>query len=375
MNPIRFYRGLSSEQRFYVSTALLLAAVFLLHGLGIGGHGVLLAVTVANATTNPTIADLIRQRAPNGSLMPIVESMSKLTPFLQDATFIKCNFNGFHRVNRRNALPAPVRRRINKGVPGTKSGTQQVDEVTTKLSDKSTIDVAEIAMMGGPEYRAREVAGHMMGFEQQVESDLLTGSIGADPDGIDGIETRLSATTNVPAGNQLIKVDAAPTGSDQASIILAGWAPHGVHAIYPDGAPGGLNHKDYGEVANGGSDGTNTFPAYIDWFEWDHGLAIEDYRYVARASNIDTGNILSTGSNILDAMITLFHRCLTADGSARWGYYMPRFIAELLHKQARNNTTQSTLRIEEIGGQRITTFLGIPCRTADLMTIAEGQTA
>lgn len=328
-----------------------------------------------NATTNPTLMDLIRQRAPNGSLLPIVESMSKLTPFLQDASWMQCNMNGFHRVNRRNVLPAPVRRRINKGVAGTKSGTQQVDEVTTKLADKSIIDVSEIKMMGGAEYRAREVAGHMMGFEQQVETDLLTGSVGSDPDGIDGIETRLNATTNTPGGKQIVLVDAAPSGGDQGSVLLVGWGPHAVHGIFPDGAPGGLNHKDYGEVSNGGTDGTNTFPAYVDWFEWDHGLAVEDYRYVARAANVDSSAIANNGTNLIDGMITLYHRCLTADSSVRWGYYLPRFFAEFLHKQARNNTTQSTLKIEEIGGQRVTTFLGIPVRTADLMTISESIVA
>jgi hypothetical protein len=336
-NPISYYRGLSSGWKLFFSLALSVAVFAISWKLG-SKEGMLFAA--ANPVTNLTIADIVRQQAPNGGLLPIIEALSKLTPALQTITWSQANNGTFHRINRRTALPAPIRRRINKGVPATVSGTQQVDEVTTMLADKSVID-ATLIRMNGPESRAREVAAHMMGLEQQVESDLLIGSIGTDPDGIDGIETRLNATTNVPAGNQVIKVDAAPAGSDQFSILLAGFADHGVHGIYPAGPDmvAGVLHNDFGLVSNGGSDGTNTFPAFVDYFEWHHGLAVEDWRYIARAANLDSGAILPTNTNIIDAMTTLFHRCLTTDGSARWAYFIPRFGAEMLHKQARNATT------------------------------------
>lgn len=347
-----------------------------------------MTVSASASNNNTRMLDVVKQQAPDGSLYPIIESMSKLTPFFTDAAWIPCNNGTFHRINRRTALPAPTRRRINKGVPGTRSETNQVDEVTTLLSDKAVTD-ATLIRMNGPEYRAREVAGHMMGLQQQVESDLLLGSIASDPDGIDGILTRLSVgsggllaaqTAGQPGSNQIVLVDAAASGGDQMSVLLVGWAPHGVHAVYPSALPGGILHKDYGEVANGGTDGTNTFPAFIDWFEWNVGLAIEDFRYCAAARNIDSGKISGSGpgfagTNILTAMITLYHRCLTADQSARWAWYMPRFAAEMLHQQARSGVTQSTLRIDDVGGQRIVSYLGIPVRVADVMTTFESVLA
>jgi hypothetical protein len=369
MNPISFYRGLSPGWKFILSTAL--SVLIALVAYQLSDHNPLMLAAAANPVTNPTLADIIRQKAPNGSLYPIIESLSKLTPALQSITWTPCNNGTFHRMNRRNSLPAPVRRRINKGVAGTVSGTQQVDEITTMLADKSAID-ATLIRMNGPEYRAREVAAHMMGLEQQVESDLLTGSIGSDPDGIDGIETRLNATTNTPAGNQIVKVDASPSGSDQGSVILVGFGPHGVHGIYPEGPDmvGGVLHKDYGEVSNGGSDGTNTFPAFVDYFEWHHGLAVEDYRYLARACNIDSSAIAANGTNLITSMRTLYHRCLTQDQSVQWAYFLPRFYGEMLHQQAASAAIYS-LTVETIGGQRITKYLGIPVYVADLMTIAE----
>jgi hypothetical protein len=372
-NPISMFRGLSSGWKLFFSLAISAALFVVSWKLG-SREGMLLAA--ANPVTNLTLADIVRQEAPNGGLLPIIESLSKLTPALQTITWTAANNGTYHRMNRRTALPAPIRRRINKGVPATVSGTQQVDEVTTMLADKSVID-ATLIRMNGPESRAREVAAHMMGLEQQVESDLLVGSIGTDPDGIDGLETRLSATTNVPGGNQVVKVDAAPAGSDQFSVLLVGFADHGVHGIYPSGPDmvAGVLHKDYGEVSNGGSDGTNTFPAFVDYFEWHHGLAVEDFRYVARAANIDSSAILATGNNLLGAMRTLRHRVLIEDQSAKWAYFIPRFGAEMLDNQAVNATGNSTLSIDNISGKPIQTFGGIPVYTADLLSIAESIVA
>jgi hypothetical protein len=181
MNPIRLYGRMSDNQRFAVWIfAIARHRRSRCTSLDIPAAALPLRDAAANPVTNPTLADAVRQQAPNGSLMPIVESLSLLCPALNDITMLECNNGTFHRINRRNALPAPVRRRINKGVAATKSDTQQVDEITTMLADKSVIDQV-ILKLNGPEYRAREVAGHMMGLEQNVESDILNGSLGSDP--------------------------------------------------------------------------------------------------------------------------------------------------------------------------------------------------
>lgn len=321
-------------------------------------------------TVGFTLADVIREQAPNGTLYPIVQSMSKLCPILDDIYWVECNNGTFHRIDRQTALPSPSRRRVNSGIATVKDETNQVDEVTTQIATKIAVD-EDVIRLGGPAFLARRVAAHMMGHVQQAEADFLTGSLASDADGFDGIETRLSATTNTPAGNQVILVDAAAAGSDQGSALLLGWGAHGVHGIYPKGFPAGINHQDFGLQPDAISDGTNSAPGYLHTFKWDYGLAVEDYRYCARAANIDSSAISATGTNIITALITLFHRCLTADQSVRWAYYLPRRYAEFLHQQARSGVSNSTLKIEEIGGKKVTTFLGIPVRTADLLGIAE----
>jgi len=338
--------------------------------------------TTANSITNPTLHDALREKAPNGGALKLIESMRARIPLSQYVTWIEANSGLYHRISRQNALPAPVRRRVNQGVASTVMNTQQVDEVTTQLADKGTVD-EDLVALNGPTFRMNQVTGHTMAMHQKFESDIIYGSVGTDPDGIDGIIPRLggSATFDVsdaqalaPGGGQIIDVDgSAASGSDQASILLIGFAPHGVHAIYPGGMPNFLEHKDYGLQPDGGTDGTNSFPAYVDWWKWNYGLAVEDYEYVARAMNIDVSALSNTGTNIIDALIDLRHKCRVADSSARWVFVAPPEIANKLDHQARSGVTNSTLRIEQFEGAPCVSAFGYPILTCDKMLATEGE--
>lgn len=373
MDPIVLYRRLSPVFRQFLVFGLLLAVGIVLHAkLGHSGLPFVFAVTAAMNTANPNLFDVVRQKNPNGGgLLNLIEALSLLTPFVEDATWIECNNGTFHRINTRNVLPTPSYRVLNQGVLAKKSKTQQVDETTSILPDASKIDVALIKL-NGPEYRVREVSGHMMGMINKVESDVFYSSTATAPKQFEGLAPRFAASTATPAGAQVLKADAAAAGGDQSSVFLIGWGPHAVHMVYPTGASGPIAHKDYGEVVL--DDGTGSgalLPMYFDWFEWYPGLAVEDYRYACRLGNIDTSNLSSTGTSIIEGMIKQFHQVQYRDKSVRWAYYGPRTVGTFLHLQARAGVTQSTLKIEEIGGNPITKFLGIPFRETDGLVSTE----
>lgn len=371
MNPIRLYRGLSADQKFYAFVALTLVVATVLYFLGHKSAG-LMAVVAATGTSNPTLLDVIRQQGRDGSLLPIIESLTKLRPFLADATWIECNNGTFHRVNNRNALPAPTYRQLGQGVTGTPSRTQQLDEVTSILSDKFTVD-AGLVRLNGPEYRVREVAGKLQGMMNQIEGDVFYSSVKTSPLQFHGLAPRLDSSTGTPAGNQVIKVDSSASGSDQASMYLLGWGPQAVHMIYPTGASGAILHKDLGELLVDDGSGTGaSYPGFIDWFEWYPGLAVEDYRYVARACNLDISNMVYTNTEIVDASIDLLHQVQWQDSSVRWAYYAPRAIVKFLHHQAVNAVKTSTLRLDDIAGEGpVLKLNGIPVRMTDGLLTTE----
>ena len=49
---------------------------------------------------------------------------------------------------------------------------------------------------------------------------------------------------------------------------------------------GGVKHTDMGDQVTKDSGGTNEFRAFVDFFDWHWGLAVEDYRYVCRVANV-----------------------------------------------------------------------------------------
>jgi hypothetical protein len=128
MNRIRKF---TDTEKTIFSCALLLVAVVAMYARVLDAH--VLFAAAALPVTLPTLYDVIRQKAPGGGLLPIVESLTRQRPFLQDAVWLPCNNGTFHRVNSRTALPAPSYVGINEGVPPTKSTTDQVDEATCML--------------------------------------------------------------------------------------------------------------------------------------------------------------------------------------------------------------------------------------------------
>lgn len=328
------------------------------------------------STANPNLFEVIRQKNPSGGgLLPLIQALSLLTPFIEDATWIECNNGTFHRVNTEVALPTPSYRVINQGAAPTKNGTQQVDDTTSILPDASQIDAALIEM-NGAEYRVQQVASHMMGMINKIESDVFYSSTATAPKQFEGVAPRLAASTGTPAGNQVIKCDAAAAGGDQNSVFLLGWGPRAVHMIYPKGASGPIKHTDFGKIVvdDGGGTGKK-LPVWFDWFEWFPGLSVEDYRYICRLCNIDTSALSSTGTNLLEGMIKQFHQVQYRDKSVRWNYYGDRTIGTYLHLQARAGVAQSTLRIEDIGGNPVTKFLGVPFRETDGLVPTESVLA
>jgi hypothetical protein len=308
-------------------------------------HGALrgaarLARTAALSATNPNLADAYRERSPKGGLLPLVKALEQLYPFVKDATYIECNDGTRHKILSENMLPVPTYRGYNEGVAASKDKTQVVAEVTAMAASLSKIDV-DLVKLNGPEYRARRVAAQMRGQLFDLESKAFYSSAKTSPKQFHGLFPRLDATTNTPAGNQVLKIDAAPVGSDQHSIALLGWGPESVFMTYPQGSAAGIEHEDMGEQLTKDAGGTNEFRAYVDWVQMTAGFAVANYRYVARACNIDGSALSTTGTNILDALDALYDQVEYEDTSVRWVYY---WTGRSRSTRARRRRTRSRTR-------------------------------
>jgi hypothetical protein len=321
-----------------------------------------------NATL-PTLQDIVSRMNPDGSFSEIVEILTQQNAILQDAVWVEGNLPTGHQFTSRRALPSGTWRRFNEGVAVSKTRTEQVVETCGMLTALAKVD-SKLASVGGnaAAYRASEERGYLQGLSNDLETALIYSSTKTDPEKILGFAPRLDSTTG-NWGGQIINSQIAHSGSDQSSMWLVVWGPNTVHGIFPKGSKGGLEVKDRGEELTRDAS-NNEFYSYVTEYCWNVGLCVRDARYLVRLANLDTSAIAETGSLLIQDMIKMVHQAQDLT-SGRPAIYCNRKIATYLHLQALDSTKNSTLAIQNIGGQPVTTFLGIPVRMSDAITNTE----
>lgn len=321
----------------------------------------------------PTVVDLAKRSDPDGSISTVVEALSKKNSILQDLAFKEGNLETGHRFTSRTALPIPTWRRLNQGIPASKSTTDQFDEVCGSLEGLSKVDDALVELSGkGPAFRADEDNGFMTALNIEFARALMYESVTSNPDRMQGFTSRLNATSGNPAAAQIIKADSSASGADQTSIWLVGWSPETVFCIYPKGTKAGVTNRDLGLRLALDANG-NEFPAWVTHWRWRVGLCVRDSRYLVRIANIDTSNLkadLSAGADITLALYDAVAAMYELE-SVQPVIYMNRQTFSMWNKQLAKKGTVNLLEYLDRGGSRVAHFLGIPVRIVDAITNTE----
>lgn len=315
----------------------------------------------------PTLMDLAKATGPDGSMIPIVDAISKRNSVMEDAVWKEGNLTTGHRIGSLTALPSVAWRRINEGVSPSKSRNDQVDETCGLLTGMSQVDKALVQLNGGMAFRGAQDKRFLAAMANEFETGFFYHSTKATPEKFMGVLPRLDSTTG-PAGGQIIKADPSPSGSDQASAVLVGWGQDSVYCIYPKGTRQGLTPTDMGLQSL--DDGTGKkFPGYQTFWEWAVGVCVEDWRYLVRVANIDTSALLTTGRLIIDAMVNAYYQ-LQDTTNVKPVWYVNRKVATYLHHQS-NDAAKNTVTFDNVGGKEVMRFLGIPVRRTDALLNTE----
>ena len=91
-------------------------------------------------TNNPTLLDVTKALAPDGSIDAVAEILNETNEILDDMTFIEGNLPTGHRTTVRTGLPAPTWRQLYGGVQPGKSSRAQVTDSTGMLEAYAEID-------------------------------------------------------------------------------------------------------------------------------------------------------------------------------------------------------------------------------------------
>lgn len=329
---------------------------------------------------NPTLLDLARAKDPNGVPAKIIELLNKRVDVLEDITFMEGNLDTGNRATIRAGLPEPTFTRFYQRVQPTKGTLVQVEDTCAILEDYSEVakNLADISNNKAA-YRLAEDAAHMEGFYQTMANGIFFDDEDVNPERMTGLAPRYNSLSADNAEN-IISGGSQAGQTDNASIYLVVWGPNTCHGIVPKGMSSGIQHKDLGEQTSETSEGL--MQVYRTHMRAAFGLCLKDWRYVVRIPNIDrsalsttwTNGAFSAGADLSDLMFQALRQVPNLS-AGRPVFYMDRQIETTLFRQLSAKTNQSTLTVDNVGGQVRTSFLGVPLKRVDALSADEARVA
>lgn len=330
------------------------------------------------ATLGATYVDLIdiyKMQDGKGSYIPVIEILNEMNPILKDAIAVECNKGTTHLHTVRAGLPTVSWGKLYQGIPNSKGRTTQVEDTTGFVEGLSTVDTRLLKLSKNEgAVRLSEAMGYLEAMNQEVANKMFYGNTATDPEEFMGLAPRFN-DKSAANGNQII--DAGGTGSDNTSIWFVTWGDNQCQLLYPQGTKAGVQREDMGEqrVTDGSG---NAYFAKEEKFTWHVGLAVKDWRYVARIANVDVSD-MKAGSVALytfmrKAYWQLQNRRVAGGNTA---IYCNRDVMEALDALATNaGASDNFVRLtsgKDIQGEEVLMYRGIPIRETDAILNTEAQ--
>lgn len=324
----------------------------------------------------PTLADIAKETDPNGKPAKIAELLHQKNAILDDIPWIPGNLDGNgHQVSQDASLPTPSWVGPNTGINPGHGTAVQFTEAGGILASLSEVD-KHVAERGGNLQANLFNQGrrHIEGMAQEFAQTLVYGNPSTAPNEFRGFFPRYNSLSGTTAQNI---VAGGGSGADNSSILLVGWGEGKVCCFYPKGSMAGLEQVNEGlqtitVTAGAGSTGSK-FQGYRTYFYWKGGLAVEDWRFVVRAPNIDVSDLVgkTSAADLFDIMIKMLHSIPELE-NCNPVFYMNRTLYQMLDIQGRDDVISGGgLGWKEIAGKEVRTFRRVPIRKVDQMTEAE----
>jgi hypothetical protein len=329
---------------------------------------------MATIGTKNNLVDIAKRLDPDGKIAKVAELLAQTNEMLDDIPFKEANEITSHVSTVRTGLPTVYWRQLNSGVQPSKSTTAQIKEGIGMLEAWSSCDVKVANLSGNAKgYRLDEAKAFIEAMNQEAQQTLIYGNSTTAPEEFNGLAIRYSSLSAANAQNI---VDAGGTGSDNTSIWLACWGDMTVHGVYPKGSKAGLDHKDHGVQVEQNANGVTgaQMEVYKDKFSWDMGLALKDWRYVARGCNIDVSALVAgSGADLINVMIKMLHR-IPNKNMGKCVFYMNRTVFQYLDILRRDDVVAGGgLDYQNVDGKVIYSFRGIPIKIVDAILETEAR--
>lgn len=323
-------------------------------------------MAVIGGETFPTMLDITKRLDPQGNPAKIAELLQQTNEILLEAPWYEGNLPIGNQMTQRTGLPTVYYRRMNQGVPPSKSTTAQITVLTSMLEAWSQIDERQVAI-NGASWMMSEEAGFMQAMNQQLAQTVFYGATSTTPEQFTGLAVQYSSKSAINGKNI---IDAGGVGTDNTTIWLVTWGPRIAYMTYPKGGSGALQHEDLGRLpitdANGGK-----FMAFSTHWKMTPGFCLEDWRGVVRIGNIDVSNLVGevSAADILKLMTKAVHK-VPPELTGKQAFYCNGDVLTMLDIQAQNKANVYLTIGEEEGRPKVS-FRGIPIRRCDRILSTE----
>ena len=320
-----------------------------------------------------TLSDWGKRIDPDGKIARITEFLDRKIPVMQDVPFIMANDIISHRVTVRTGLPAAAWKKLNRGVPFTKSRTAQITETIGIQEQRSLLDEdhpgadADLASL-----RLSEARPHIESIGQEFSDSFWYGSTDTAPEELMGLSPRYNSLT---ATNGQNIIDGGGTGSDNTSIWLIGLSPETIFGIFPKGSQAGIIHEDLGkQQILDPTDSSRYFTAWVDQWKMKAGVVVADWRFAVRIANIDVSALVAevSATDLAKRMISALNTIENLN-AGRTYFYMNRTVKQMFEIQNLNNVRTGGMTFDMVNGKRAMFFQDIQIKVTDSLVLNEDQ--
>lgn len=318
-----------------------------------------------------TLPEILKQRAPDGSLMQLVDVLSGRYPLLEEAFWEQANGDIIHEFAQVAYEPTGTPVRYNEGTALSASVAKTTREPLMTLEDRLQIDVRELEIAPDPVmFRIQREQVHFRGmiktFHNIVFAKSGYGNTGTDPRQIDGLSKRYNAI----ASGSVVSLPSSPSGSTNSSIWIVKWGLDGVSMLYPRNTGNSLRIEDL-RIQPAYDSNMRRYEAVMTKFAWTFGLKVADPRAVKRLCNIPlsgTGSF-TDGPAGEEALIDLIENLPNGDTTGAVIYAGPVVMAQI--RKRLNSKSNMYFSEETVWGRKMLTFQNIPIVRVDALTADE----
>ncbi len=328
----------------------------------------------------PTLSELTKQLAPDGSLAPDVAALlNETNEILDDMPFFEANETTSHTHTVDASIPEGTWRKLNYGIKPKKGSTAQVSDTIGLLEQRSEVDVV-LARMSRDQarFRLNEDRRVLEGINQQLADTIFYGDTATNPERFLGLAPRydvLGQPSGKPNANDLgmdhVYTAGGSTADKQSSVWLVGWGESSVFGIYPKGSTAGIENQNLGEIDCRDADG-GVFRGLATHYRIQHGLAVKDWRYIVRIANVEVGAAIDEAAinALIDVMIDATN-AIPNLGSCRPCFYMNRAVKSRLQKAAFRKSNMALSLDDVYGVKGQLNISGIPLKQSDALLTTE----